>query len=448
MKKYLVILFLFLGACAAKKQAVELESLPEWVKQKPIIPGYYTGIASVKKVGTTAQYTSQARRQALADLAESVSSTVSSTSVLHAIETKYGFSETFNQRIKISTDDYLEGFEPVDSYENEDSYWVYYKIDKRTYHEMKEKKKKEAIATALAKYQSGVELEQSNKAKEAISFYLQGLQALKQYLNEENPVTYNNQNTDIGNELFASVYRILNNLKIESKQSSVTVERRKDFNEKLKFLVTFKGQPVQGIPVSFTYTGGYLKKDQKDSDDNGIVQLEPEPIYSKNEKEQITAAIDLKDLAQQSVDDLFIRAILQKHYIKPATVNIFIKSPSIAINIDKKSSTDGQHNKITNIFNQNVSQFGFISKPKSNADYIVDLNFGYQNGERAGGLVSVYISGELKVYAPSGKTAFTKQTESIKGVGYSIEEAKNKAFDDFLTSLNRKYFKQAFEAIQ
>jgi len=63
-------------------------------------------------------------------------------------------------------------------------------------------------------------------------------------------------------------------------------------------------------------------------------------------------------------------------------------------------------------------------------------------------LVSVYISGELKVYAPSGKTAFTKQTESIKGVGYSIEEAKNKAFDDFLTSLNRKYFKQAFEAIQ
>src|SRR6056297_2578774 len=448
MKKYLVILFLFLGACAAKKQAVELESLPEWVKHKPIIPGYYTGIASVKKVGTTAQYTSQARRQALADLAESVSSTVSSTSVLHAIETKYGFSETFNQRIKISTDDYLEGFEPVDSYENEDSYWVYYKIDKRTYHEMKEKKKKEAIATALAKYQSGVELEQSNKAKEAISFYLQGLQALKQYLNEENPVTYNNQNTDIGNELFESVYRILNNLKIESKQSSVTVKRRENFNEKLKFIVTFKGQPVQGIPVSFTYTGGYLKKDQKDSDDNGIVQLEPEPIYSKNEKEQITAAIDLKDLAQQSVDDLFIRGLIQKHYIKPAIVDIIIKAPSIAINMDKNNCSENQYNKITSTFNENIRQFGFIGDSKNNADYILKFSFGYRQGERAGGLISVYISGELIIEDKAGTTTWTKQTESIKGVGYSIEEAKNKAFDEFLTSLNRKYFKQALDAIK
>src|SRR6056297_2923210 len=233
MKNFLVIiLVLILSSCATKKQVAEFEALPDWVKQKPIIPGYYVGIASVKKVGTSAQYITQARRQALADLAESVYSNVSSTSVLHAIETKYGFSETYNQKIQISTDDYLEGFEAVDFYENEDAYWVYYKIDKLTYHEMKEKKKKEAIATALAKYLSGVELEQSNKAKEAISFYLQGLQALKQYLNEENPVTYNNQNTDIGNELFASVYRILNNLKIESKQSSVTVKRRANFNEK------------------------------------------------------------------------------------------------------------------------------------------------------------------------------------------------------------------------
>jgi len=448
MKKYLVILTFILSSCAAKKQAAEFEALPDWVKQKPIIPGYYVGIASVKKVGTSAQYITKARRQALADLAESVSSNVSSTSVLHAIETKYGFSETYDQKIQISTDDYLEGFEPVAFYENEDAYWVYYKINQRTYHEMKEKRKQEAIATALAKYQSGKEEEQENKPKEAISFYLQGLQAIKQYLNEENPANYNNQNIDIGNELFVSVNRILNNLNIKSKRNSVIVKRRESFKDNLEFLVTFQETPVQGIPVSFLYTGGYLKKDQKDSDANGIVQLEPEPIYSKNQQEQITASIDLKDLAQQSVDDLFIRGLIQKHYIKPATVDIFIKAPSIALDMDESRYKESQCNKITGIFNQNIRQFGFINPSGKIADYILKLNFEYREGERAGGLISVYISGELIIQDSSGKTTWSKQTESIKGVGYSTEEAKDEAFEQFITSLNRKYFKQALDAIQ
>ncbi|MFP4023041.1 MAG: LPP20 family lipoprotein [Thiohalospira sp.] len=448
MKKYLAIFLFILGSCAAKKEAAEFEALPGWVKQKPIIPGYYVGIASVKKVGTSAQYISKARRQALADLAESVSSTVSSTSVLHAIETKYGHSETFDQKIQVSTEDYLEGFEPVDFYENEDSYWVYYKIDKRTYHEMKEKKKKEAVATALAKYQSGLQEEDSNKPKEAIAFYLQGLQAIKRYLNEENTADFNDRKIDIGNELFSSINGILNSLIIESNQKSVIVKRRESFKENLEFLVTFRGNPVKGIPVSFLYTGGYLKKDRQDSDANGKVQLEPEPIYSKNEKEQITASIDLKEMAQKSVDDPFIRGIILKHYIKPATVDIFIQAPSIALNIDKNSCTENQCNRISSIFNENTGQFGFVSNTKNNADYTLELYFGYRQGERAGGLVSVYISGELIIKGLAGKTIWTKQTESIKGVGNSVEEAKSKAFDEFLTSLNRKYFKQGLDAIK
>lgn len=447
MKYYLVVLFFLLSSCAAKKRAAEYEALPDWVKQKPIIPGYYVGIASVKKVGTSAQYTAKARQQALADLAESVSSNVSSTSVLHAIETKYGYAETFDQKIQVSTDDYLEGFEPVDFYQNEDSYWVYYKIDKRTYQEMKEKKKEEAIATALAKYQSGLQEEQNNKPKEAVAFYLQGLKAIKQYLNEENPAVFNERNIDIGNELFSSINGILNSLKIESNKESVSVKRKESFKENLAFLVTFRGNPVKGIPVSFLYTGGYLKKDRQDSDANGMVQLEPEPIYSKNEKEQITASIDLKELAQKSVDDPFIRGIIQKHYIKPATIDIFIQAPSIAINIDKNSCTENQCNKITSIFNENTGQFGFVSDTKNNADYILELYFGHRQGERAGGLVSVYISGELIMKDHTGKTIWTKQTESIKGVGNSIEEAKSKAFDEFLNSLNRKYFKQGLDAL-
>ena len=57
----------------------------------------------------------------------------------------------FDQIIRISTDDYLEGFEPVDLYENESSYWVYYRISKATYVEKKELKKQQALEAAKLK---------------------------------------------------------------------------------------------------------------------------------------------------------------------------------------------------------------------------------------------------------------------------------------------------------
>jgi hypothetical protein len=448
MKRYLVILALFLASCAAKKQAAEFEAQPDWVKQKPIIPGYYVGIASVKKIGTSAQYIAKARQEALTDLAEGVSSNVSSTSVLRSIETEYGYSESYDQKIQISTDDYLEGFDPVDFYENESSYWVYYKISKSTYQEMKEKKKQEAVATALAKYQSGLQEQKLNKPKEAVAFYLQGLQALKRYLSEETPAQLNGNTIDIGNVLYSSTSEILNALTIESEKSAITLKRGESFKSNLEFIVRYNNKPVQGIPVEFAYTGGYLKKDRQNSDVYGMVQLEPEVLYSRNGKEQISANINLKDLAQKAVDDLFIRGLILKRNMKPAIVQVNIEAPTLSLTITENSCSNDECARIENIFNQNAKQYGYGLKSASTADYNFELSYTYKRGESAGGLVSYYISGKINIKDKSNNIVWAKQTEDIKGVGNSLEEAKNKALNEFQTALDRKYFKQGIDAIK
>ena len=448
MRRYLVIFFFFLASCAAKKQAAEFEAQPDWVKQKPIISGYYIGVGSVKKVGTSAQYIAKARQEALTDLAEGVSSNVSATSVLHSIETEYGFAESFDQRIQISTDDYLEGFEPVAFYESESSYWTYYKIAKSTYHEMKEKKKQEAIAAALAKYESGLQEQKLNKPKEALSFYLQGLQAIKRYLNEETPAQHNDNNIDLGNELYSSASEIINSLAIETAINEVKVKRGESFKNNLEFLLTYDKKPVQGIPVEFAYTGGYLKKDRQNSDVTGFVQLEPEVLYSRNGKEQITASINLKELAQKSVDDLFIRGLILKRNLKPAIVQVIIEAPSVALSIADNTCSEDECNRIKNLFNQNAKQYGYAIKEKNTADFVFELFYGFKTGESAGGLVSVYLSGEITIKDKSNNIVWAKQTEDIKGVAGNVNEAKNKAFGEFLTALNRKYFKQGIDNIK
>ena len=448
MRRYFVILALFLASCAAKKQAAEFEAQPDWVKQKPIISGYYVGVSSVKKVGTSAQYIAKARQGALTDLAESISSNVSSTSVLHSIETEYGYAESFDQRINVSTDDYLEGFDPVDFYENEGSYWVYYKIAKSTYHEMKEKKKKEAIATALAKYQSGLDEQKVNKPKEALAFYLQGLQAIKRDLNEETPSQLEGNNIDVGNELYSGASEILNSLAIKSVTNEIKVKRGERFSDNLEFLLSYDSKPVQGIPVKFSYTGGYLKKDRQNSDINGFVQLEPEVLYSRNSKEQITASINLKDLAQKAVDDLFIRGLILKRNLKPAIVQVIIEAPSLALIIIDNSCSGDECDIIENIFNQNAKQYGYELKSVKAADFVFELSYSFKRGESAGGLVSTYISGEITVKDKTNNIVWAKQTEDIKGVGSNIIEAKNKAFSEFRTALDRKYFKQGIDNIK
>jgi LPP20 lipoprotein len=450
MQRFLIIVLsiVLLASCAAKKQAAEFEAQPSWVKQKPIVSGYYIGVASVKKVGTSAQYIAKARQEALTDLAEGVSSNVSSTSVLHSIETEYGFSESFDQKIKISTDDYLEGFDPVESYESESSYWVYYKIAKSTYHEMKEKRKREAIATALAKYESGLTEQNLNKPKEALSFYLQGLQAIKRYLGEETPSTHNGNNVDIGNELYSSASAILNSLEIIPKTNNISVKRGESFDKNLVFVINYDGNAVQGIPVEFSYTGGYLKKDRQNSDAKGKVYLEPEILHSRNGKEQITAKINLKELSQKAVDDLFIRGLITKRRLKPASVNVIIEAPSVSLVIDESSCLiNNDCNQIKSLFSKNASEYGFEVKEQS-SDFVFKFFFVYKKGESAGGLVSAYISGEITIKDNYGKTVWVKQTVDIKGVGRSKEDAKTQAFSEFKKALNRNYFKQGLDAIK
>ncbi len=358
MKGHFLVLMVLLTACAAKKQVAEFEAQPSWMKQKPIIPGYYVGIGSAKKVGTSSEYIANARKDALADLSGEVSTQISSTSVYHTIENNYGHVESYDQRIETTVEDYLEGFEPVEYYENNDSYWVYFRISKEIYAEKKELKKQEALMTALAKYNSGIEEEKSFRPKEALTFYLQGLQAIKPYLKEETSVTYNESKTDIGNQLFSAMDQVLAALTIEPEIGEIKVKRGESPGQSLKFKVRYKDVPANGIPVEFTYTGGYLKTDRQNSDGNGLVFLQPEVIYSRNMQEQITAIINLKEIASKAVEDTFIRGLILKKSIQPAIVKITIESPSMALRISENCCDGDECSRLKQVFNQNAISAG------------------------------------------------------------------------------------------
>jgi len=384
---------------------------------------------------------------ALADLAEGVSIQVSSTSVLHTIETRQGLTEIFDQQIQVSTDDYLEGFEPVDFYENENSYWYYYKINENTYREKKALRKKKAVDIAKAKYTSGKQEENSEKPKEALTFYLQGLDAIYRYLGEETNTNFNGSNVDIGNELYSSINQVLSLLKIKSDFPEIDVKRGEDFNHSLMFSTLYNNTPVQSIPVKFSYTGGYLKKDHDISNQAGSVELSPWKIVSKKNQEQLSATINLQDISAKAVDNLFIRALINDYEIEVAQVNISIKACELAISVPEQNCIPEQCNQIIKSFNKIAVDEGYGIQLKENADFVFFLNFQYSNGESAGGLHAVYLNGDLLIKDKNKKAVWAKKIMEIKGVAEDIEAARGKAFAEIVRSLDKIYFKQGITAI-
>lgn len=443
----LLFVFIMFSSCAAKKRAVEFENQPSWVKQKPVITGYFVGVGSAKKVGIPAEYIEKTRQDALADLASEVSVNVSTLSVLHTIETQYGNTNFFDQRIEIEAADYLEGFEPVEKYENDVSYWVYYRIKKSTYYDAKEKKKKAAIANAKAKYLAGSESQKLLNPREAITYYLQGLSSIKQYLGEETPIELFGKKTDIGNKLFSTLNSALSSFSIKPVMKKVVATHGLRPSQNPQFIVNFKGEHAVGIPVSANYSGGYLNNNSLITDQEGKITVDPGNIHSKNKQEQINASINFVDIANKATDDLFIRGLINNFIVESTPVVIDISMPNLAISIGENFCETNNCESIIILFEKNALKSGYLIDKSDFADYTFQLELQYVDGEKAGGMTSVYLKGNMKLLNSKNDLIWAKKINPIKGVDLSIKKAKEEAFTTLLKNLNLIYFRQGIEEI-
>lgn len=444
---FLLLTFLFLTSCAAKKKAAELEAQPVWMKQKPQIDGYFTGVGSAMKIGTPKEYIAHAKNDALADLAGEVSVQISASSVLHTIETQYGNTDFFDQRIETQTEDYLEGFEPVDSYDTEDSYWMYYRIPKSTYYDNKARRKADAIAHAKAKYLDGGKARKALNPKGSIAFYLKGLSAIRPYLAEETPANVEGKNVDIGSTLYTALEQAITDLSIETMTNEYFVKHGQSAQILPTFKVTYRGQLVNGIPVDFKFSGGYLDKNNAVTDSEGKAFVDIGIIHSKKAYEQLTASINLQELANKATEDLFIRGLLSNRQPPSAKVKIIISLPKLLLTVNEDFCQTSDCESIQQLFENNVLQAGYLMGTPEMADYNFKLQLQLEDGETSGSLTSVLIKGQLNIYNSKSHLIWTKTINEVESVGDSLEEANEKAFTTLQKNLNLLYFRQALETI-
>src|SRR5258706_9397529 len=164
-----------------KKGKKDLNPKPAWLSAKPDEGIYYIGIGHANKDGQN-NYIQEAKKSALEDLVSSIKVNVSSTSVLNQLDNGKEFQEKYQQMIQTTAADDIEEYEQVDVWQDDRNYWVYDRLSKQRYKEIKDQLKRNAVTLGLDFFTKAREAEKNNDPVTALGFYYQGFRAVEKYL--------------------------------------------------------------------------------------------------------------------------------------------------------------------------------------------------------------------------------------------------------------------------
>ncbi|HOY38208.1 MAG: LPP20 family lipoprotein [Bacteroidales bacterium] len=443
--KQTVILFLLAGllmsGCKTLQNTTEaVKPQPEWVKSKPVSSFYYIGIGSATKPGfAPADYTQTAQQKALGDLAREISVTISSASVLSVMEHNYNITENWTSEVTTSTETYLEGYELVDSWEDKNYYWVYYRLSKEKYAQMQAERKNKAIADAVYKYYEGQTQRKANCYTEALRFYADALTALKPYMNESTETIVDSVKADIGQTVLNAMVSMIQSIVIEHPYTEIKVIRGTSLSQTERSFIVYNQnrQVIADLPVEIKYTGVELKNERAVSDNSGKVMCDFNKIVSSGETETISLSVDLITMSRVSKDP-FIRKIIKQLPVKRTSVVLIIEKPAFfVISTEKEFGTETGKALLSDALRPEISRANKIADTQSQADFVVQIDANTVVREKVGYETITDINVMVTVFDKKNEQKFQKQYVA-EGEGQNSKESSNDAYQEAVRLITRK----------
>ena len=450
---YLLLPAIFLISCSTGKKITHndlMASAPDWVRKTPNNPQYYQGIGSAQK-SAQMDFREKARQNALSDLAGNISVNISSSSVLNQFEIDNKFSAYFMDNIKLSTKNYLEGYEMVESWETDDRYWVYYRLSKSEY----ERIKKERIQTALSKsegdYREAEKIIKTGNSAEAIYNYIKAIEKVKDFLGEDLQTEIDGKGQSYTSRLFADLTNTLQNIRIVYPITSIDVKRgQKPKNENINATVEDeKNMHLTGVPVIATYSFFPGKKDELVSDANATIRIKTGIINSKRKVEYISSTVNFDKMVRETTPDAVVRNLLSNFKVMEFTLPVNI-IPSVFYvdavekNIDKKITNACTLPEI----NARLISDGFlVSSNAADADFILSIDANTTKKTERNGKFSAALLADFLVKDKNGQMIFNQHITDITGLGANYEDAGTDAYNALISKIRISVFPAMYKLV-
>lgn len=433
---------LLLAGCSSSRVPAGQDK-PDWLAAKPFPPGYYTGIGhSIKD--RTINYIQVAKKSALEDLVSEIKVTVSSTSVLSQLDIDKRFHERYEQIIQTEAADEIEEFQLVDAWEDATNYWVYYRLSKERYRQIKEEQKKNAVLRATDFYHKGLNAFTKNERIQAAAFYLQALRAMEKYLADAIWVTVEGRELLLSNEVYASLQQVLDKIGVRAEPSEILLNRRMNQNEQTVLArVSYDdlGEPAPGVPILayFEKGDGILFPNYK-SNDSGEARILITKIDSRELEQVVRVKLDVKSLAGSNDTGIFT-FVTQSLRIPSAQVVLHVQRPVVYMTSDERSfGYDNRYNQLSNKLKNLLAKSGFeFTTDRQSADLWFDIRSDTERGSVSGSIFITYLTGVIRVMTVrEGNEIYATTLERVKGYGLDYDRSSVDAYNNTVQTLENE----------
>lgn len=455
-KRYFVnrifpLVFAILIACSPKVTVPD-NPKPGWLSAKPSQPSYYTGIGKGTKGGTN-NYIQEAKQSALEDLISEIKVNVQSSSVLSTFEDDKEFKEKYEQIIKTTAADEIEEFEQIGTWEDDTNYWIYYRLSKARYKEIKDAQKRNAVILATDYYEKAQAADKAGDRIQALGFYFQAFKSMEKYLGEAIAVTINGKDMLIVNEIYSSIQGLLDKIQLKVEPAEVLINRRLNLNTQTvlaKALYKDNSKSVGMLPLSASFEkgSGDVFPDYK-TDDHGIAKILINKITSRELEQTVSVNVNLDAISGTSGSPVF--TLISKRLLVPSSQIILkVKRPIVYMTTDEKSLGINKNNpQISNKLKNLLANSGFeFTNTRKDADLWFDVLCDSEKGSVSGSIYITYLTGTIKVTAlKESKEIYATAFDRIKGYGLDYDKSSQDAYNKGLDVLEKERLKELLENI-
>jgi len=413
---------------------------------------YYIGIGHSVKDGIN-NYIQSAKKSALEDIISEIRVTISSTSVLSQIDANKEFQEKYEQIIRTTATDELQEFEQVDAWEDDQNYWVYYRLSKQRYKEIKDEQKRNAVTLALDFFTKAKQSERAGDDVQALGFYFKGFGAIEKYLAEPIRLDYEGKEILLTNEIYASIQQLLDKIRIVASPTEIMLNRRvTQSTETVMVTAMYKNsdKTIAGLPLTayFEKGAGDVFPDYK-TDGNGQSKILLTKISSKDVEQSVAVKVNMLNFAGENASDIY--SLVAERMVVPK-VNILLKvqRPIVYITSDERTLGNQKSNEqLTNRVKNFLTSSGFeFTDNRSKAELWMDINANSEKGAVSGSIYITYVTAVIKVVTMEGnKEIYATTLDRVKGYSLDYERSSQEAYNKSLEILEKEKLPELLNAI-
>lgn len=375
-----ILVIALLPAC--KGLLSQKKSKPKWLEQRPVNSMYYIGVGYGNKLSNPNDYQQLAKKNALNDLVGEIKVNVSTHSILSTFENNSNINQQYLTSTKITADALVEDFQVADSWEDNNGFWIYYKLSKMDYESNRRKKIQNAIDCSVDLLDRSNRVDLKDKYIMAIKFKVKALLELQNYYNEALETFYRGRQVYLVNEIVNQLQDLLSKVSVRSEISQLKGKVGKAIPEPFNVMAYLKDSTsgrlgIGGMAMSMNVEQGKMNfGTSTETDQNGLASFSVARILAKDPVQVLRISLDVANVVKGDSLNIASKNILYSLTVSSASIRVIVEPIKVFMQSNESNlSKDLSYNVLEPAIKKRLVEEGcnFVKK-ESDADYKIIVN--------------------------------------------------------------------------